>query len=88
MLSRLNVSDLHQLTRHELNERPGTIMPDGALSTVIFNLIQWAERQGWAEELIRAIRWTRPHHQEIHSVTNCAASRLVCIARSPRSTRV
>jgi hypothetical protein len=36
MLPGLNVSDLHQLTRHELNERPGTITPDGALSTVVF----------------------------------------------------
>jgi hypothetical protein len=48
MLSGLNVSDLQQLTCHELNERPGTIPPDGALSTVVFKLIQWAERQGRA----------------------------------------
>jgi hypothetical protein len=39
-----------------VNERPGTITPDGALSTLVFSLIQWAKRQGRAAELIRAIR--------------------------------
>src|SRR4051794_12660431 len=54
MLSGLNVPDLQQLTRHELNERPGTFRPDGALSTAVFNPIQWAGRQGRAEELSMA----------------------------------
>jgi Effector-associated domain 1 len=88
MLSGLKLSDLQQLTRHELNERPGTFRPDGVLSTAVFNLIQWAERQGRVEEMIRAIRRPRPHHQEIQSVTDRVASRLVCIACSPRSPRV
>jgi hypothetical protein len=66
ILCGFRADDLEQLLRFDLNERLDNIVPTGReLSSVVFELIQWAERSGRADELIQAIRRARPNNKEV-----------------------
>jgi hypothetical protein len=64
------VSDLKQLVRFELDKDLDEITTDPNKSTVLFELIEWAEQYGRTPELIRAVQKARPRNEAIHSVAS------------------
>src|SRR5690348_2846033 len=73
-LSAFSRADLEQLVRFDLDERLENITPNVSLPTAVFDLIQWAERQGRTEDLIRAVKRARPSVRETQSVTQSLLS--------------
>jgi pimeloyl-ACP methyl ester carboxylesterase len=66
--SGFTVAELEQLVLFKLNERFDNITTDASLSTVVFELIQWTERNGRTSELIRAVEEARPNKEEIQKI--------------------
>jgi hypothetical protein len=67
-------SELDQLVRYELSERLDAITSRRSMSEVVFELLDWSERHGRTEELVRAVQGARPRHQGIQSVTKSLLS--------------
>jgi hypothetical protein len=80
ILSGFSGNDLEQLARFELNERLDSLVPAGALSDVVLKLIDWAEKQGRVEDLVRAVQRARPANKEIQKL---AGSLLTAAATEP-----
>src|SRR5262245_34975943 len=74
IVSVFSISDLEQLVQVDLVERLENITEAGPLPTVAFRVIQWAERQGRTEDLIRAVRRAPRHHPQVQSVTKSLLS--------------
>ena len=88
ILSAFSGSDLEQLVKFELNERLDNITPNGALGLVVFNLIQWAEREGRTEELTRTVQRARPNNDEIRSVAKALLSPVGVPSPRPGTARL
>src|SRR5262249_41613982 len=74
ILSGFDRSQLEQMVLTTLDRRLDIITAPGSLETVSFELIQWAERQGRTEELIRAVRQAPRRHPQVQSVTKSLLS--------------
>jgi hypothetical protein len=59
-------SELAELVRFHLEKRLDQINKDGP---VVLELIEWTERNGRTESLIKAVRLARPNNQQIQSLT-------------------
>jgi hypothetical protein len=70
LLSGFDHDTLRMLVQLELAESLDAIVPSGSLSSVAFDLIMWAERQGRTEELIKAVMAVQPKNQEIAALGN------------------
>src|SRR5262249_42509627 len=81
ILGGFNGSDLEQLARLELGERVDNLVKTGTLSDVVLHLIDWAEKHGRVEDLIRAVQRSRPANKEIQRL---AGSLLTPAAAEPR----
>jgi hypothetical protein len=55
--------DLERMTRYGLKENISNIASDGSLSTIVFDLIAWAESSGRLEDLITAARKANPGNE-------------------------
>ena len=60
-------STLAQMVSFELNENLNTIVGDGGLSDVVFNLINWAESRGRLEELVTKARKANPGNPQLRA---------------------
>lgn len=65
LLAGFSFDDLSRLTTFELNERLDSIVPPGPMSSVTFDLIMWAEREGRTSELIKALMAARPNNPSV-----------------------
>ncbi|MUG92504.1 CHAT domain-containing protein [Scytonema sp. UIC 10036] len=61
-------SSLEQLLDFELNKKLNQITQDTNLQTVVFQLIQRAEAEGWVVDLIRAARKENPGNSELQAI--------------------
>jgi hypothetical protein len=68
LLAGFNQAELEQLVRFELGEKLSVRVGPGALSDVVFRLIEWAQRTGRGLDLIRAARKANPGNAEIQAV--------------------
>src|SRR5438132_519694 len=56
---------LKQLVRFRLEKDLFTMVREGPLNDVAFNLIQWAEREGEIAKLVRAVGEARPTNPKV-----------------------
>lgn len=63
-----SADDLDVLTRLELNERLGNIVAPRTLPEIAIDLIDWADKHGRLEDLLRAIRQARPENTELQDI--------------------
>ena len=63
-----NYEALAGLVQHGLKENLAALTPQGDLAYVVFELIQWAERQGEIEDLLRAALHAYPTHPELRAL--------------------
>jgi hypothetical protein len=75
ILSGFGGSDLDALVRFDLNERLDSVVGNGPLGSVVFSLIEWAERNGRIEDLIQAVQRARPHNTTIQDVARSLSAR-------------
>jgi hypothetical protein len=68
ILSGFSGPDLEQLVRFEMDERLDALVSAGPLRDVAFNLIEWAERVGRVDDLVRALGRARPNNREVQAV--------------------
>jgi hypothetical protein len=68
MQAAFNHNDLRLLVREDLDQNLEVIVEGGTLGKVISNLLDWAERTGKLEELVRALQKARPEKKELHSI--------------------
>jgi hypothetical protein len=68
LLSAFSFDELRMLVKFELNEDLDVLVGRGALQEVVYDLIQWSNRQGRAEDLIRAALRARPWNPQIQEV--------------------
>jgi len=61
---------LDQMVRFQLGEHLAVIVEGGALATIVFNLIRWAESQGRLEELVSGALRVNPSNTALRE---CAA---------------
>ena len=62
LLGAFDVAELTQMVKVALGENLESIAGGGALATVVFNLIQWADRRERVGDLVRAAQAQRPHN--------------------------
>lgn len=65
ILKAYNRDSLRQVLLFEMNERLEQIIRDAALSSQVFDLIDWAEVQGRTRELAEALRRGNPYNTEL-----------------------
>jgi hypothetical protein len=87
ILSAFSGADLEQLLRFDLNLRLGDIVPNGPMNQIVFNLIDWVERQGRTEELIQALQRSRPNNRQFQAVAESVVSPAPAPARRPRKAK-
>jgi pimeloyl-ACP methyl ester carboxylesterase len=68
IVSGFDMTALKELVRFSMNERLDSIVSDGPLAMVAFELLQWTEQRGRTSELILALREARPDNQVIQTV--------------------
>jgi hypothetical protein len=68
MVNGFSADDLDLLTRLELNERLGNIVAPSTLPEIAIDLIDWADKHGRLEDLVRAIRQARPENKELQDI--------------------
>lgn len=61
----INESELAQMISFELDENLEAIAGKGSLSSIIFNLIRWAEAQGRTEELVKGALAQNPRNSSL-----------------------
>src|SRR6516162_1843876 len=74
ILSGFRLSELKQLVRIDLDQMLDQITTDTDMSTVVFELIQWAGRGGRTAELIRAVKKNRSNNPKIQEVAKSLLS--------------
>jgi hypothetical protein len=70
ILSAFDSAALQRLLRVHLEEDLRVIVGAGPLEHVIFDLIDWAEKQGRIAELVRSIKEERPNNQLVQAITD------------------
>lgn len=63
-----DLDDLDQLLRFKFNIKRGAIAKDDALDTVVFKVLQIAEKQGWEAQLIAEVAAARPMRPDVQEV--------------------
>lgn len=56
---------LEQMVRYQLDENLSSVAGNGALTTVIFNLIKWAESSGRLDDLVQGARTANPGNRAL-----------------------
>src|SRR4051812_4333590 len=68
LVSAFDFQGLRQLMAYDLDEVLENVVGSGALDTVVYELIEWADRNGRVEDLIKAAAQNRPRNQQIADV--------------------
>jgi hypothetical protein len=76
-------SSLEQLLDFELDKKLNTITSDSNLQTVVYQLIQTAESQGWVVKLVSAARQVNPGNSDLKAI---AAELLTTATNNDNST--
>ncbi|GAB1543665.1 hypothetical protein NUACC21_63410 [Scytonema sp. NUACC21] len=63
-----NRSSLEQLLDFELDKKLNKITQDNNLQTIVYQLIETAQAQGWLLELVRAARKENPENSELTAI--------------------
>jgi hypothetical protein len=61
-------TSLEQMLLYELDKSLRAIAGEGSLQDIVFRLIQAADSQGWAEELIRAACGSNPGNLQLKTI--------------------
>ena len=60
---------LTRMLRFQLDKHLNSIVSDGNLQNMIFELVQTAEAEGWIEDLITGAREANPHNSNLLEVS-------------------
>ena len=70
LIAAFDHNSLTQMLRFELDKRLGVIAGGDEMETLVFNLIDRAEREGWVLDLLRAARVTNPRNAVLHEAAD------------------
>jgi hypothetical protein len=70
LIAAFDHNSLTQMLRFELDKRLGVIAGGDDMETLVFNLIDRAEREGWVLDLLRAARVTNPRNAVLHEAAD------------------